>query len=106
MQASPVSPSLRYAQRKLDRFSKLALEHIWLSKNKGTTAQELWVFLNDSLPPDSRVSKASVIDFLNTTRGNGLIHFEKRPRHGSYLRVYYPNANWEAPAKEGLQVLI
>jgi len=91
MQASPVSPSMIGAQVKLCRYSKLALEHIWSSKYKGTTAKELWEYLNETLPSDSPVSKASVIDFLNTMKWNGLIHFTERPSHASYQRVYFPN---------------
>ena len=106
MQASPVSPLMQSAQGKLYKYSKLALEHIWSSKKKGTTAKELWAYLNDSLPPDSPVSKASVIDLLNTMKGYGLIHFTERPSHDSYQRVYYPNANWEADSKGCLQVII
>ncbi len=105
MNASPVSPSMQGAQRKLDKSSNMALEHIWLSRNKGITAEELWTFLNRALPSDNHLSKASVIDILNTIIGKGLIHFAKRPSQGSYLRVYYPSANWGNPIKGGLQIL-
>lgn len=106
MQASPVSPLMQDAQRKRCKYSKLALQHIWTSKYKGTTAKELWGYLKESLPPESSVSKASVIDFLNTMKGNGLIHFTERSCHNSYQRTYYPNANWEATPNGSLQMII
>jgi len=106
MQASPVSPSIPSAQRKLSKYTKLALEHIRVSKYKGTTAEELWIYLNKSLPPDSPVSKASVINFLDTMKGKGLIHFTEKAYNGSHQKVYYPTANWEASSKESLQIII
>ncbi len=106
MQASPVSPSMSGAQRKLSKYTKLALEHIRASKYKGTTAEELWKYLNESLPPDSPVSKASVINFLNTMKGNGLIHFMEKASNDSHQRVYYPTANGETDTKESLQMII
>lgn len=106
MQASPVSPSMPNAQRKLNKYSKLALEHIRASKYKGTTAEELWAYLNDSIPPDKPVSRASVINFLNTMNGNNLIHFTERPSHSNHQRVYYPKASREDDPKGSLQAII
>jgi len=93
MQTSPVSPSMIGAQMKLYRYSILALEQIKKSKHKGTTAKELWEYLNETLPPDSPVSKASVINFLNTMKEKELIYYTERPNDGSYQRMYYSNIN-------------
>ena len=95
MQASPVSPLMLDAHLKLYKYNKLALERIRSSKYKGTTAMELWEYLNKSLPSESPISKASVIDGLNKLVDSGFIHFTKRPSHDSYLKVYYPNDNWK-----------
>lgn len=94
------------AQRKLSKYTKLALEYIRASKYKGTTAEELWKYLNESLPPDSPVSKASVINFLNTMKGNGLIHFTEKANNSNHQRVYHPTDKWEANPKESLQMII
>ena len=93
MQTSPVSPSMIGAQIKIYRYSILALEQIKKSKYKGTTTKELWEYLNETLPPDSPVSKASVINVLNTMKEKKLIYYTERPNDGSHQRVYYPNIN-------------
>jgi hypothetical protein len=71
-------------------YQAVLMEHIWnLNKNErvGIISREAYQFLSGK---PEKMSRASVINFLNDMVEEGILGYEEKTGKGGYHRVYYP----------------
>jgi predicted transcriptional regulator len=62
-----------------------SLELLW-SDNKSYSSREVWTYANIQL--EGSISRASVINFLNSSADHGLLNYMETTGKGGYRRLY------------------
>ncbi len=82
-------------------YQALLIEHIWELNTKGRVginSGQAHRFLQDT---PEKMSRATVILFLNEMVDEGILEYEERSGKGGYHRVYYPKMD-----REGFSVYV
>ena len=66
-------------------YQTASLELLWNSEET-LSSRQVWEKVNDVLP--GTISRASIINFLNASVGNGLLDFVETTGKGGYRRLY------------------
>jgi len=77
-------------KKNLDMFFKdyqmEALRYLWRVQPEGANSRTVWVNVNDSL--QGSISRASIINYLNSMVDEGLLTYTERTGKGGHQRVY------------------
>jgi len=84
----------------------LSMEYLWGKKGGGAGSGEVWRNVNKSLKEKGKkISRASVIFFLNDMVDHEILEYVERTGKGGYHRIYTPVFN-EMGFKEHLAKMI
>jgi predicted transcriptional regulator len=70
-------------------YQEEALRLVWNIGSEGVISREVWNKVNQNLD-EKTISRASIINFLNSLVDEGVLDFEERTGKGGYHRVYRP----------------
>ena len=70
-------------------YQEEALRLVWNIGSEGVISREVWSQVNQNLDGKT-ISRASIINFLNSLVDEGVLDFEERTGKGGYHRVYRP----------------
>jgi len=70
-------------------YQEEALRLVWNIGSEGVISREVWIQVNQNLDGKT-ISRASIINFLNSLVDEGVLDFEERTGKGGYHRVYRP----------------
>ena len=77
-------------RKTLKEYEEAGLRYVWSIGEKGVGSGKTWVAVNEALEPEKRVSRASVIFFLNRMVDQGVIDYRSATGKGGHHRVYFP----------------
>ena len=70
-------------------YQEEALRLVWNKGSEGVISREVWSQVNQNLNGKT-ISRASIINFLNSLVDEGVLDFDERTGKGGYHRVYRP----------------
>lgn len=90
MPAFKFDPEKSGLRKTLREYEELALRYIWSVGEEGAGSGETWNAVNEKLGEDRRISRASIIFFLNRMVDQGVLNFRDATGKGGHHRIYYP----------------
>jgi len=82
-------------------YEELALKHVWSSPDKGVDTRGTHMAVNKGLGENRSISRASVINFLNSMADQGILNYTEKSTKGGMKRVYSPRLD-----EKGFKLLI
>ena len=67
-----------------------ALRIVWAKEEEGVISREVWQHVNEALIGVRTISRASIINFLNSMVDEGVLDYRRESGKGGYHRVYFP----------------
>jgi len=67
-----------------------ALKVVWENPDQGVTSREVYAYVNKALEGVRTVSRASIINFLNSMCEHGVLSYEEETCKGGMRRKYFP----------------
>jgi hypothetical protein len=73
----------------LKDYQEEALRYIWSLSGDGASSRDVWNNVNKSLQGFKTISRASIINFLNSMVEAGVLTFSEITGKGGHRRIYY-----------------
>ena len=83
-------PTKHGLRKTLKEYEEAGLRYVWSIGEEGVGSGKTWVAVNEKLDPEKRVSRASVIFFLNRMVDQGVLDYRSATGKGGHHRVYFP----------------
>ncbi len=83
----------------LKDYQEVALHYLWRIDGKGASSRDVWMQVNDDLAGKRTISRASIINFLNSMVDEGVLNYTEITGKGGHRRIYSAKYN-EAEFKE------
>ncbi len=94
----------------LKDYQEAALRYLWRLDGGGASSRDVWVQVNEDLRGKRTISRASIINFLNSMVDEGVLSYTETTGKGGHRRIYsakYDEAGFkEYIAKEVLGNLL
>jgi len=94
----------------LKDYQEAALRYLWRLDGGGASSRDVWVQVNEDLKGKRTISRASIINFLNSMVDEGVLNYTETTGKGGHRRIYsakYDEAGFkEYIAKEVLGNLL
>ena len=85
-----VDTSKQGLSKVLRKYQELALRYVWEIGDRGVNSRLVYFAVNEELPSERSISRASIIFFLNDMVDEGVLGFRDATGKGGHHRVYYP----------------
>ncbi len=76
----------------LKDYQEVALRYLWRLEGKGASSREVWMQVNEELKDDvvnrESISRASIINFLNSMVDEGVLSYNEITGKGGHRRIY------------------
>ncbi|MFP3951419.1 MAG: BlaI/MecI/CopY family transcriptional regulator [Candidatus Bathyarchaeia archaeon] len=73
----------------LKDYQEEALRYVWsLEEGEGASSRQVWNAVNERLPAGSSISRASIINFLNSMVEEGVLTYTETTGKGGHRRIY------------------
>lgn len=73
-----------------NEYQELALRYVWEVGEEGVGSRKIWETVSERLIERKKVSRASIIMFLEKLRKQGVLGKKDATGKGGYRRIYYP----------------
>ena len=83
----------------LKDYQEVALYYLWRIDGKGASSRDVWMQVNDDLAGKRTISRASIINFLNSMVDEGVLNYTEITGKGGHRRIYSAKYN-EAEFKQ------
>ncbi len=83
----------------LKDYQEVALRYLWRLDGKGASSRDVWMQVNDDLKGKRTISRASIINFLNSMVDEGVLNYTETTGKGGHRRIYSAKYN-EAEFKQ------
>ncbi len=93
-------------QKTLKEYEEAALRNIWSIGKKGMGSTETWIAVNETVDPSKKVSRASVILFLNRMVDQRVLNYRTATGKGGYHRIYYPIMDEKSYKKHIMKTIV
>jgi len=80
-------------------YQEVALRYLWRLDGGGASSRDVWVNVNKDLMGKSTISRASIINFLNSMVDEGALGYTEITGKGGHRRIYTARYD-EAGSKE------
>jgi predicted transcriptional regulator len=90
-----LDPSKTGFEKVLRDYQIEALRMVWESTSEGVTSREVYLHVNKALGDDKSISRASIINFLNSMCDEGVLNYEEETCKGGMRRKYSPGVDEE-----------
>ena len=85
-----VDPSKDGFEKVLRDYQIEALNMVWNADSTGATSREVYQYVNKALAGNKTVSRASIINFLNSMCDEGVLNYQEETCKGGMRRKYTP----------------
>ena len=72
----------------LKDYQEVALYYLWRIDGKGASSRDVWMQVNDDLAGKRTISRASIINFLNSMVDEGVLNYTEITGKGGHRRIY------------------
>jgi predicted transcriptional regulator len=79
----------------LKDYQEKALRYIWEQGGEGSSSREVWQAVNDRLEGSKSISRASIINFLNSMVDEGVLTYQETTGKGGHRRIYFAKLDEE-----------
>ena len=86
-------------------YQEMALRFV-LDSGEGLTSREVWVGVNKGFGGSRTISRASIINFLNSMCEEGVIEYEEETAKGGRRRRYFPGIGEEGLKRQVAKEII
>lgn len=83
----------------LKDYQEESLRYLWHLDGNGASSRDVWMQVNDELKGKRTISRASIINFLNSMVDEGVLNYTEITGKGGHRRIYSAGLN-EAGFKE------
>ena len=83
----------------LKDYQEVALYYLWRLDGEGASSRDVWMQVNEDLQGKRTISRASIINFLNSMVDEGVLNYTETTGKGGHRRIYSAKYN-EAEFKE------
>lgn len=83
-------PSKLGLRKVFNEYQELALHYLWEVGGDGVGSRKVWETVLERLTERKKVSRASIIMFLEKLRKQGILGNKGGTGKGGYRRIYYP----------------
>ncbi len=84
------NPSEHGLRKTLKEYEEAGLRYVWSIGEEGVGSGKTWTTVNEVLGPEKRISRASVIFFLNRMVDQGVLDYRSATGKGGHHRIYFP----------------
>lgn len=67
-----------------------SLRAVWENAEEGMTSRDVYRYVNDALEAGKTISRASIINFLNSMSDEGVLTYQEETCKGGMRRKYFP----------------
>jgi predicted transcriptional regulator len=86
----PARPGLR---KVLLEWQELALRYVWEKGEQGVSSREVREFVLERQTERTKISRASIIGFLEKLRKQGVLRHQEEKWQGGHRKIYFPLMN-------------
>ena len=90
-----LDPSKSGFEKVLRDYQIKALKTVWKDDEGGVTSREVYLQVNKELDGKKTISRASIINFLNSMCDEGVLNYEEETCKGGVRRIYSPGLDEE-----------
>lgn len=90
-----VDPNKTGFEKVLRDYQIEALKIVWNNVDSGVTSRDVYQHVNRVLEEGKTISRASIINFLNSMCDEGVLLYEEETCKGGMRRKYFPGLNEE-----------
>jgi hypothetical protein len=72
----------------LKDYQEVALRYLWRLDGEGASSRDVWMQVNDDLTGKRTISRASIINFLNSMVDEGVLNYTEITGKGGHRRIY------------------
>ncbi len=83
----------------LKDYQEVALQYLWRLDGEGASSRDVWMQVNEDLNGKRTISRASIINFLNSMVDEGVLNYTETTGKGGHRRIYSAKYN-EAEFKQ------
>ena len=69
-------------------YQEVSLRYLWHLDGKGASSRDVWVNVNKELMGKGSISRASIINFLNSMVDDGVLDYTEKTGKGGHRRIY------------------
>jgi predicted transcriptional regulator len=72
----------------LKDYQEVALRYLWRLDGEGASSRDVWMQVNEDLKGMKTISRASIINFLNSMVDEGALNYTETTGKGGHRRIY------------------
>jgi len=72
----------------LKDYQEVALRYLWRLDGEGASSRDVWMQVNEDLTGKRTISRASIINFLNSMVDEGVLNYTEITGKGGHRRIY------------------
>jgi len=77
----------------LKDYQEVALQYLWRLDGEGASSRDVWMQVNEDLKGQRTISRASIINFLNSMVDEGVLNYTETTGKGGHRRIYSAKYN-------------
>ncbi len=85
-----LDPSKKGLRKIFSEYQASSLKYVWRRGRRGANSREVWNHVRRTLGEGESISRASVINFLNSMVEKGVLDYREATGKGGYHKVYFP----------------
>ncbi len=91
-----IDPTKKGFEKVLSVYQIEAMKHVWKNAEEGATSRQVYNHVNSALDGGKKISRASIINFLNSMCDEGILDYTEETCKGGTRRKYTPALDEEA----------
>jgi predicted transcriptional regulator len=91
-----IDPTKKGFEKVLRVYQIEAMKHVWKNAEEGVTSRQVYNYVNGALDGGKKISRASIINFLNSMCDEGVLDYTEETCKGGTRRKYTPALNEDA----------
>jgi predicted transcriptional regulator len=85
-----IDPTKKGFEKVLRTYQIEAMKHVWNNAKEGATSRQVYNQVNKMLDGGKKISRASIINFLNSMCDEGILNYTEETCKGGTRRKYAP----------------
>jgi hypothetical protein len=85
-----IDPTKKGFEKVLRTYQIEAMKHVWNNAKEGATSRQVYNQVNTVLDGGNKISRASIINFLNSMCDEGILNYTEETCKGGTRRKYTP----------------
>jgi len=85
-----IDPTKTGLNKVLRTYQIEAMKHVWKNAEEGVTSRQVYINVNGALDSGKKISRASIINFLNSMCNEDILNYTEETCKGGTRRKYTP----------------